>query len=163
MRPCVCCTSKMNRSQPLAQYLPPSSLSSLLLSVYCHERLTHASISIQLYLPPSFFLSCKPEEMLMLTDHSRHHPPVSLPLPLPHPCVDVRGWQRSRADDCIHTSAHSQRSRQAERKPHILSARVFILVNCALSATIPVSERNMLERSLFWLFFGHYFILSSAP
>lgn len=75
----------------------------------------------------------------MLTDHWRFQPPSTSP----SFGVDVQGWQRSRADDCIHTSAHSQRSRQAERKLHILSARVFILANCTLSATICSSERNM--------------------
>lgn len=99
------------------------------------------------------FLSLKSGEMLMLTGHWRiHHPP---PPPSPSFGVDVQGWQRSRVDDCIHTSAHRQRSRQAERKVHILSTRVFALVNCALSTSICSSwkkKKSMMSRSFFSAF-----------
>lgn len=91
--------------------------------------------------------------MLTLTDHRRYQPPPppSQPPP-PHLfCVDVRGWQRSRADDCIHTSAHSQRSSPAERKLHTLSATVFVLVNCALSAT-PCSGESV-KKLIFCIYF----------
>ena len=110
------------------------------------------------------FLPLKPGEMLTLTDQRRYQPPpphTHTP-PTPHLfCVDVRGWQRSRADDCIHASAHWQRSSPAERKLHTLSAAqssYWLTVLC-LQLHAPVR----VWRSLFLhLFFSQWLILHSA-
>lgn len=81
-------------------------------------------------------------------DANAHRPLETPPAPpplthFPFFCVDVWCWQRSRADDCIHTSAHSQRSRQPERKLHILSAGVSELVYCSLSSSLSSSKENV--------------------